>query len=81
MTLVLKGIVVSRYKEKAMTSQKYLTGPQVLSRYQISEMTLFRWQKNKDLAFPQPLKINRRKFFLEDDLIAWERSRAAGRAE
>ncbi|TBC92683.1 DNA-binding protein [Rhizobium leguminosarum] len=62
------------------TSQKYLTGPQVLVRYQISEMTLHRWQKNRDLAFPQPMKINTRKFFLEDDLIAWERNRAAGRA-
>ncbi|NKM87465.1 DNA-binding protein [Rhizobium laguerreae] len=63
-----------------MASQKYLTGPQVLSRYQISEMTLHRWQKNEKLGFPEPLKINRRKFFLEDDLIAWERSRASGRA-
>ncbi|MBY3344786.1 helix-turn-helix transcriptional regulator [Rhizobium laguerreae] len=62
------------------SSQKYLTGPQVLARYQISEMTLHRWQKNRDLAFPQPMKINHRKFFLEDDLIAWERNRAAGRA-
>ncbi len=60
-----------------MASQKYLTGPQVLDRYQITRVTLFRWQKNKELAFPQPLTVNRRKFFLEDELIAWETNRAA----
>ncbi|GLR60280.1 helix-turn-helix transcriptional regulator [Rhizobium indigoferae] len=64
-----------------MNTQKYLTGPQVLARYQITEMTLHRWQKNEKLGFPEPMKINRRRFFLEDDLIAWERSRAAARAQ
>jgi predicted DNA-binding transcriptional regulator AlpA len=60
-------------------SGTYLTGPQVLARYGISDMSLHRWLNNPDLNFPRPMKINRRRYFLEVDLIAWERARA-GRA-
>ena len=62
------------------TQDKYLTGPQVLERYQISEMTLHRWQKDDKLGFPEPMVIRRRKFFREDEIVAWERSRAKVRA-
>lgn len=55
--------------------EKYLTGPQVLARYQISEMTLHRWQKDERLGFPEPMKVRRRKFFKEVELVEWERSR------
>jgi predicted DNA-binding transcriptional regulator AlpA len=57
--------------------EKYLTGPQVLERYQISDMTLHRWQKDAKLGFPEPMVIRRRKFFREDELVAWERKRAS----
>ncbi|AWI58995.1 helix-turn-helix transcriptional regulator [Sinorhizobium fredii] len=60
-----------------MQQERYLTGPQVLDRYHISEMTLHRWQKDEKLAFPKPMIVRRRKFFREDELIAWERQRAA----
>ncbi|MCO6422240.1 hypothetical protein FB008_102210 [Sinorhizobium medicae] len=56
--------------------KQYLTSAQVMSRYSISEMTLFRWQKSEKLGFPQPMVVNRRKFFKVDDLTAWERERA-----
>lgn len=59
---------------------KYLTGPQVLARYQISEMTLYRWQKDEKLGFPEPMKVRRRKFFNEVELVEWERSRVKVRA-
>ncbi|EJC66118.1 hypothetical protein Rleg5DRAFT_1825 [Rhizobium leguminosarum bv. viciae WSM1455] len=58
----------------------FLTSSQVLSRYSISEMTLHRWGKDARLSFPRPMVVNRRKFFKEDDLIAWERERAKERA-
>lgn len=63
-----------------MSNTSYITGPQVMARYQISEMTLYRWVNDPKMEFPQPIKINRRRFFLETELIAWERRRAAGRA-
>lgn len=55
--------------------QAFLTRPQVKARYQISEMTMWRWEKNEDLNFPQPMVVGRRKYFKEEDLTAWERDR------
>jgi predicted DNA-binding transcriptional regulator AlpA len=60
--------------------EKYLTGPQVLARYQISEMTLHRWQNDERLMFPKPMVVRRRKFYKHAELIEWERSNSgAGR--
>lgn len=58
-------------------SEVYLTAPQVLARYGISDMSLHRWLNNPVLTFPKPMVINRRRYFLEADLVAWERARAA----
>ncbi|MGO8104907.1 helix-turn-helix transcriptional regulator [Rhizobium leguminosarum] len=57
-------------------TQAYLTRPQVRVRYQISEMTMWRWEQNQDLNFPKPMVIGRRKYFKEEELAAWERDRA-----
>ncbi|WP_037460716.1 helix-turn-helix transcriptional regulator [Sinorhizobium fredii] len=59
---------------------EFLTGPQVAERYQISGMTLYRWLRDPKLAFPKPMVVNRRKFFKENELTAWERDRAKGAA-
>ena len=48
---------------------------QLLTRYNISEMTLWRWENNDTLEFPKPIVVNRRKFFREEDLTNWERTR------
>ncbi|KSV90945.1 hypothetical protein N181_09760 [Sinorhizobium fredii USDA 205] len=63
-----------------MSNQVYLTTSQVLQRYSISEMSLWRWQKNESLGFPRPMIVNKRKFFKEEDLVAWERERARASA-
>lgn len=55
---------------------EFLTGPQVAERYKISGMTLYRWLRDPKLAFPQPMVVNRRKFFKESELATWERDRA-----
>ncbi|MER9524131.1 DNA-binding protein [Mesorhizobium sp. M0292] len=59
------------------TTQVYITARQVLARYHISDMSLHRWLNNPELSFPKPMVINRRRYFLEADLVAWERARAA----
>ena len=64
-------------KEATDMSSTFLTGPQVLARYQISAMTLHRWQNSNKLGFPKPMIINRRKFFKEAELIQWERAKVA----
>ncbi|MEJ5087146.1 helix-turn-helix transcriptional regulator [Brucella pseudogrignonensis] len=58
----------------------YLTARQVKDRYNISEMTLWRWSRDESLGFPKPLDIRKRKFYREDEIIAWERRKAAGAA-
>ena len=50
----------------------FLTGPQVLARYHVTEMTLWRWLRDEKLGFPQPMTVNRRRFFRLADLVAWE---------
>lgn len=54
----------------------YLTGPQILKRFQISDMTLWRWLQNPELGFPRPVVINRRRLFLLASVLEFERSRA-----
>lgn len=57
-------------------STRYLSAANVRSRYDnISDMTLWRWLHDGDLGFPQPFRINGRRFWSEPALIAWERSR------
>lgn len=51
---------------------RHLDSAQVMARYGISKPTLYRWMKDADLSFPRPTKINRRYYFREADLHAWE---------
>ena len=39
--------------------------------------TIARWQANPALNFPKPIIINNRKYFDDDELTAWDRSRVA----
>jgi hypothetical protein len=50
-----------------------------MARFDISKATLHRWLNDPDLAFPKPIVINRRHYFLETEIVAWERSQ--GRAD
>ncbi|KQS71463.1 hypothetical protein ASG32_28890 [Methylobacterium sp. Leaf361] len=45
---------------------------QVLARYQVSDMTIFRWLKDAGLSFPQPIRINGRRYWRLADLQAFE---------
>ncbi len=50
----------------------------VSQRYGISTRTVTRWQCNRDLAFPQPLRVNGRRYWSLNELETWERRRVAG---
>jgi hypothetical protein len=52
----------------------------VQRRYDIVDRTLDRWVLNPTLGFPQPVIINRRRYWRVGELAAWERSRAKGDA-
>lgn len=49
----------------------------VAGRYGRNPRTIERWQQNAELGFPRPLIINARKYWLLEELEAWERRRAA----
>jgi len=61
--------------EQATT--KYLPGREVSNRYGVSDMTLWRWLQNAELKFPKPTVINRRRYWLLEELEQWERARAS----
>lgn len=58
----------------------YLTANQVKARYHITDMSLYRWLRNEDLRFPQPIVINRRRLFKREEIEAWEKQQAKGTA-
>lgn len=64
---------------KTERTKRYIPDREVAARYGVSAMTLWRWDRDPSLAFPRPLRINRRKYRDEDELVAWERERAAAR--
>ena len=59
-------------------TQAYLPAAQVRARYGVSDMSLWRWLKNEDLAFPHPIRINNRRFWRLNELEAWEATRDGG---
>jgi predicted DNA-binding transcriptional regulator AlpA len=63
------------------TPDKFLSGPQVCARYGIVQMSLWRWLNDAeyaDVRFPPPtFRVRDRRFWREQDLIEWERRRAA----
>jgi predicted DNA-binding transcriptional regulator AlpA len=51
--------------------------PQVLREFNISAMTLWRWDHDPDLDFPPPIKIRRRKFRSRQALDEFKMTRRA----
>lgn len=48
----------------------------VCRRYGIPRMTLFRWCASEEEAFPKPIKIGRRNYYDENEILKWELRRA-----
>ena len=61
-------------------STDLLPDPQVARRYNVNPRTLYRWDRQPNLGFPQPLLINRRKYRRLSELETWERQRVADKS-
>jgi predicted DNA-binding transcriptional regulator AlpA len=48
---------------------------QVCQRYSVNERTIERWFKAAHVGFPEPVLINKRRYYREAELIVWERQR------
>ena len=46
-----------------MATERYIPAREVRGRYGISDMSVWRWVHDKHLSFPQPIYINRRRFW------------------
>ena len=60
-------------------TSKLLPTRQVCERYGVSDRTIARWERDSDLRFPQPVTINKRKYYSESALTAFDRAQAAQR--
>jgi predicted DNA-binding transcriptional regulator AlpA len=58
-------------------TDRLLRSRAVQERYGITDRTLDHWLADPELGFPQPLIINRLRYFREAELASWERQRAA----
>ena len=61
------------------SSEDLLPAAQVRARYGISDMTLWRWETDQDLGFPQPMRINNRRYWRLAELQAFEIRQASKR--
>jgi predicted DNA-binding transcriptional regulator AlpA len=60
-----------------MQEDNLITSAQLKARYgNISDMTLHRWERDERMSFPQPLRINKRKYFSLSQIVEWEKRRA-----
>jgi predicted DNA-binding transcriptional regulator AlpA len=64
-----------------MTTEKddtFLPARKVWERYGVSDMSLFRWERDERMNFPKPIRIGRYKYWKLSDLEQWERSLPRG---
>jgi len=52
--------------------KQYRTARDVRDRYNVSDMTIWRWLADEKLAFPKPLVIRRRRLWDTEDLDAFD---------
>ena len=57
--------------------EELVPDPAVARRYGVNLRTLPRWDADPDLNFPKPIKIRNRRYRRLQDLVVWERTRAA----
>lgn len=68
---------MARRNDKVPTN--YLTAKEVMAEFGgICEMTLSRWLADKDLNFPRPIYIKRRRYFSMEEIEGFKRRAVAG---
>jgi predicted DNA-binding transcriptional regulator AlpA len=60
-------------------SKRLIPDSEVCRRYGVVPYTLYRWDRNPDFDFPKPVRINGRKYRVEDELDKFDAQRAAER--
>ena len=50
-------------------------------RFGVTPRTLMTWEQTRPNGFPLPVKVNRRNYWREEEIVAWEQSLIASRQE
>jgi excisionase family DNA binding protein len=58
----------------------FFPGPKVAARYNVSDMTLYRWIRDERMQFPAPYYLGRHRYWKLTQLVSWERQRAMARS-
>lgn len=59
---------------------EWLGGAQLAAHLGVTTMTIWRWERDSKLNFPQPTVIRDRKYWSRNDINAWMRRMATGKA-
>jgi predicted DNA-binding transcriptional regulator AlpA len=68
-------------RSKAEKEAKWLRNAALARYLGISDMALWKWQRNPDLGFPQPTRINSISYTDMDEVDAWMKSRVVDLAD
>jgi len=60
-------------------STGFLPARQILDRYRISQMTLWRWVADPEMRFPKPTYFGRYRYWNIAEIEAWENERMSTR--
>ncbi len=60
-----------------MQDKIYLTVQDLMVRYAISRVTVWRWQNGENPGFPQPVKFGKRRLWDLKAIESWERVKVA----
>jgi excisionase family DNA binding protein len=62
------------------TEAEWLGGAQTADYLGVTSMTIWRWERDPKLEFPAPTVIRGRKYRRRNDIDAWMRRMASGKA-
>ena len=68
-----------KLQKKTQPKPKYISAKDVMNRFGVSVMTLWRWERDESLGFPAPVRIGRTKFYIAEEVDAWEAALVAAR--
>lgn len=61
--------------------ETYLPMRRVAARFGVTRVTIWNWNNDARMAFPQPLYIGRRRYWKLSELLAFEQAKATARPQ
>jgi len=66
---------------KEKQESEWISGASLAAMLDITTMTLWRWERDKKLGFPQPTIINTRRYWNRNQINDWMRRMATSKAK